>query len=223
MCGRFTLTAPRQALKSLFPLFDLPDVPPSYNVAPTQAVLAVRVPHGQDKAEPALLKWGLVPGWADDPAIGYRLINARAETAAERPSFRSAFRRRRCLVLADGFYEWRKAGGKKQPYLFRLAGGEPFAFAGLWEHWQRDGKVIDSCALLTTDPNELVKPLHDRMPVMLSPAVFDLWLDAKVEKGPDLHALLRPYPAKAMAAYPVSLRVNSPKNNDAGCLAPLAV
>jgi putative SOS response-associated peptidase YedK len=223
MCGRFTLTAPRKALTKLFPRFDLPDLFPNYNVAPTQAVLAVRVPHGEDEPAPALLKWGLVPGWADDPAIGNRMINARAETAAEKPSFRSAFRKRRCLILADGFFEWGKAGGKKQPYLFRLAGGEPFAFAGLWEHWERDGKVIDSCTILTTEPNELVKPLHDRMPAILSPSDFGLWLDPKVEKGAELHVLLRPYPAEAMTAYPVSLRVNSPKNNDAGCVAPLAV
>jgi putative SOS response-associated peptidase YedK len=151
------------------------------------------------------------------------MINARAETAAEKPSFRSAFRKRRCLVLADGFYEWQKAGGKKQPYLFRLAGGEPFAFAGLWEHWGKDGKGIDSCTILTTDPNGLVKPLHDRMPVILSPRDFDLWLDPKVEKGPELQALLRPYPAETMTAYPVGLRVNSPRSNDAACVAPLAV
>jgi putative SOS response-associated peptidase YedK len=223
MCGRFTLTAPRKALAKLFPRFDVPDLFPNYNVAPTQAVLAVRVPHGQDKPEPALLKWGLVPSWADDPAIGNRMINARAETAAEKPSFRSAFRKRRCLLLADGFYEWGKSGGKKQPYLFRLKEGEPFAFAGLWEHWERDGKVIDSCTILTTDPNELVKPLHDRMPVILSPRDFNPWLDPKVEKSAELQALLRLYPTEAMTACPVSLRVNSPKNNDASCIAPLAV
>jgi putative SOS response-associated peptidase YedK len=223
MCGRFVLTAPRQALTKLFPLFDLPDVPPSYNVAPTQAVLAVRVPHGQEQPAPALLKWGLVPGWADDPALGNRMINARAETAAEKPAFRSAFRQRRCLVVADGFYEWQKAGGKKQPYLFRLRGGEPFAFAGLWEHWEKDGLAIDSCTILTTDPNELVKPVHDRMPVILSPHDFDLWLDPKVQKGPELQALLRPFPAEAMTAFPVGLRVNNPRHNDADCVAPLSV
>jgi putative SOS response-associated peptidase YedK len=167
-------TAHRQALTKLFPRFDPPDLFPNYNVAPTQAVLAVRVPHGQDQPAPALLKWGLVPGWADDPSIGNRMINACSETAAEKPSFRSAFRKRRCLVLADGFYEWGKVGGKKQPYLFRLREGEPFAFAGLWEHWEKGGEVIDSCAILTTDPNGLVKPLHDRMPVIPAPADFDL-------------------------------------------------
>jgi putative SOS response-associated peptidase YedK len=223
MCGRFTLTAPREVLRELFPLFDIPEVTPSYNVAPTQTVLAVRVPAGRDRPEPVLLKWGLVPGWADDPAIGNRLINARAETVAEKPAFRSAFRQRRCLVLADGFYEWQKVGGKKQPYLFRLQGGAPFAFAGLWEHWERDGRAIDSCTVLTTSANELVKPLHERMPVILAPADFDRWLDPKPATGPELQGLLRPYPAEAMTAYPVATRVNNARHNDADCVAPLAV
>jgi putative SOS response-associated peptidase YedK len=223
MCGRFTLTDPREALASLFPLLDLPDVTPNYNVAPTQAVLAVRVPAGRDKPEPAALKWGLVPSWADDPAIGNRLINARAETVAEKPAFRSAFRQRRCLVLADGFYEWQKVGRTKQPYRFRLRDGAPFAFAGLWEHWERDGRALDSCTVLTTEANALVKPLHERMPVILAPADFDRWLDPKAAKGPELQALLRPYPAEAMAAYPVDPRVNNARHNDAECVAPLAV
>ena len=223
MCGRFALTAPREAVKALFPLFDLPNVAPNYNVAPTQAVLAVRVPPGQDKPAASLLKWGLVPSWADDPAVGYRMINARAETVAEKPAFRSAFRQRRCLVLADGFYEWQKVDRKKQPYLFRLRGGAPFAFAGLWEHWERDGRALDSCTILTTDANELVKPLHERMPVILAPADFERWLDPKGAKGPELQALLRPYPAEAMTAYPVSPHVNNARHNDAECVVPLAV
>jgi putative SOS response-associated peptidase YedK len=223
MCGRFTLTASREVLRDLFPLFDIPDVTPSYNVAPTQTVLAVRVPAGRDKPELAALKWGLVPGWADDPAIGNRLINARAETVAEKPAFRSAFRQRRCLVLADGFYEWQKVGRQKQPYLFRLQGGAPFAFAGLWEHWERDGRAIDSCTVRTTSANELVKPLHERMPVILAPADFARWLDPKPATGPELQALLRPYPAEAMTAYPVSPQVNNARHNDAECVAPLAV
>jgi putative SOS response-associated peptidase YedK len=223
MCGRFTMTASREALTNLFPLFDIPDVAPSYNVAPTQTVLAVRVPAGRDKPALAALRWGLVPGWADDPAIGSRLINARAETVAEKPAFRSAFRQRRCLVLADGFYEWQKVGRQKQPYLFRLRDGAPFAFAGLWEHWERDGRALDSCTILTTEANELVKPLHERMPVLLAPADFDRWLDPKGAKGPELQALLRPYPAEAMSAYPVSSHVNNARHNDADCVAPLAV
>src|SRR5262245_45113900 len=203
MCGRFVLTAPREAVKAFLPLFDLPDVAPNYNVAPTQTVLAVRVPTGGAEPAAALLKWGLVPSWADDPAIGYRMINARSETVAEKPAFRSAFSQRRCLILADGFFEWAKLGKRKQPYLFRLQSGRLFAFAGLWEHWQRDGRALDSCTILTTEPNDLVKPLHDRMPVILAPADFGLWLDPKAAKGEDLQALLRPYRAEAMTAYPV--------------------
>lgn len=222
MCGRFTLTAPREALTHLFPLFDLPDVPPSYNVAPTQSVLAVRVPAAGAKPELVALKWGLVPGWADDPAIGNRLINARCETVAEKPAFRSAFRQRRCLVLADGFYEWQKVGRTKQPYLFRLKGGGPFAFAGLWEHWERDGHALDSCTVLTTAANELVKPLHERMPLILSPRDFDRWLNPKPATGPELQDLLRPYPAEAMSACAVDPRVNNAKHNDAACVTPLA-
>jgi putative SOS response-associated peptidase YedK len=223
MCGRFTLTASREALTSLFPLFDVPDVQPQYNVAPTQAVLAVRQPAGRDRPELVSLKWGLVPGWADDPAMGNRMINARAETAAEKPAFRSAFRQRRCLVLADGFYEWQKLGKKKQPHYFRLWDGSPFAFAGLWEHWERDGKVIESCAVLTTAANELVRPLHDRMPVILAPGDFERWLDPKAAKGPELQGLLRPFPAEAMTSYPVGLHVNNARHADAACVAPLAV
>ena len=150
------------------------------------------------------------------------MINARAETAATKPAFRSAFRQRRCLILGDGFFEWAKQGKKKQPYLFRLQGGGPFAFAGLWEHREQGGRVIDSCTILTTDANELVKPVHDRMPVILAPADFERWLDPKATKLPELQALLRPYPAEAMTAYPVDTRVNSPRNNDAACVAPLA-
>jgi putative SOS response-associated peptidase YedK len=192
-------------------------------VAPTQAVPAVRQLADRDKSEPGWLKWGLVPSWADDPALGNRMINARAETAAAKPTFRAAFRQRRCLVLADGFSEWQRVGGKKQPHDFRLGDGSPFAFVGLWEHWERGGKVIDSCTILTTGANELVKPMHDRMPVLVSPRDFDLWLDPKAAKPSELQALLRPYPAEAMTSFPVGPHVNNPRHNDAACVAPLAV
>src|SRR5438067_1776144 len=156
MCGRFTLQTPIPILNQLFDLADGPALQPRYNIAPTQTVAAVRAGAGHQK-ELVLLRWGLIPSWADDPKIGNRLINARAETAAEKPSFRSAFRHRRCLVLADGFYEWQQIGGKKQPYLFRLRDGAPFAFAGLWEHWEKGGRALDSCTVLTTGANDLVK------------------------------------------------------------------
>jgi putative SOS response-associated peptidase YedK len=223
MCGRFTLTAPVEAARLLFPLFDLSDLdlPPRYNVAPTQALLAARAgPDG--RPEPALLRWGLVPPWADDPAIGNRLINARADTAATKPAFRSAFRRRRCLVLADGFYEWQKAGAKKQPYYFRLGHGEPFAFAGLWEHWDKGGSPLETCTILTTDANELVRPVHERMPVILPRENFERWLDPSRQDVAELEALLRPLPAEAMTGYPVTPLVNNPRNEDPRCIAPKA-
>jgi putative SOS response-associated peptidase YedK len=223
MCGRFTLTAVRETLKQVFPLFDLADLAPRYNIAPTQLVLAVRLTPGEDAQELAELRWGLVPSWADDPKIGNRMINARAETAASLPAFRSAFRRRRCLVAADGFYEWQKLDKRtKQPYYFRLAGGRPFAFAGLWEHWEKDGEVIDSCTLLTTQANELVKPVHERMPVMLAPADFERWLDPRRQTYDDLEALLRPFPAEQMTAYAVGSHVNNSRHDDAECIAPLS-
>lgn len=215
------MTASREALTELFPLFDLPaEVAPRYNVAPTQGVLAARVTPGDGKSEIVTLKWGLVPFWADGPAIGNRMINARAETAPNKPAFRAAFRQRHCLILADGFYEWKPAGKHKQPYLFRLRDGGPFAFAGLWERWARDDEVVESCTILTTAANDLVRPVHERMPVIVAPADFDAWLDSKSPRGREV---LRPYPAEAMTALPVGTRVNNARFDDAGCVAPLAV
>jgi putative SOS response-associated peptidase YedK len=199
------------------------NVPVRYNVAPTQDVPAVR-PAKAGGRELAMLRWGLIPAWAKDEDIGARLINARGETAAELPSFRAAFRRRRCLVAADGFYEWRKAGkGPKQPFLVELADGRPFAFAGLWERWDKapDGRPLETCTIITTRANELLAPIHDRMPVILPPADYDAWLDVEGTGVEAAKALLRPYPAAAMAAHPVSPRVNNARNDDAACLARL--
>jgi putative SOS response-associated peptidase YedK len=222
MCGRFTLTTPAQAVHQLFPLFDLAEEPARYNIAPTQGILAVRAgPDG--KPELAHLRWGLVPAWADDPAIGNRLINARAETAASKPAFRAAFRRRRCLIVADGFYEWQKSGGRKQPYYFQLRDGVPFAFAGLWEHWDRGERPLDTCTILTTDANDLLRPIHDRMPVILPRESFERWLDPTFQAVPELEALLQPYPATAMAGHPVSSLVNNPRHEDPACIAPRPV
>jgi putative SOS response-associated peptidase YedK len=220
MCGRFTLSTSPRKLKELLPLFEVPELQPRYNIAPTQAVAAARVT--PERREVVLLRWGLIPSWADDPKIGNKLINARAETAAQKPSFRSAFRKRRCLVLADGFYEWKKTDGKKQPYHIRLHTGDPFAIAGLWEHWEQDGNVIESCTVLTTDANDLMRDLHDRMPVILQPDDFERWLDPGNQTGQGLQELLRPYPPGLLEAQPVDPRVNNPRNEDAGCIRPLA-
>ena len=222
MCGRFTLTDPDPEIAVQFGLPQIPDMPPRYNIAPTQPVAAVRVrPEGQIR-ELVMLHWGLIPFWAKDPNIGARMINARSETASQKPSFRAAFRRRRCLVIADGFYEWQKQNGTKQPFFIHLDDGRPFAFAGLWEHWQApDGGEIESCTLLTTEPNALLRPLHNRMPVILNPTDYELWLDPQVQEPERIQPLLRPYPAREMDAYPVSRLVNRPANDSPGCIEPL--
>jgi len=214
MCGRYTLSQPAEALAEKFQLDEIPSLESQYNVAPTNPVATVVVDQHSYHRVLRLLQWGLVPSWAKDPKIGSKMINARAETVGQKPSFRSAFCHRRCLVLADGFYEWQRTQGKKQPYYIRMKNGQPFAFAGLWEHWQGpDGSVIDSCTHLTTEPNALVHPLHNRMPVILKPEHYQLWLDPEVQKPEQLQPLLSPYPAEEMVAFPVSSQVNNPANN----------
>lgn len=209
MCGRFTLTVDAVYLQSELNLGNMPaDWRPRYNIAPSQPVAVVR--HGQQR-EVEWMRWGLVPFWAEDPQIGNRLINARAETIALKPAFRQAFEKRRCLVLATGFYEWQKPPGKRAPsvpYYFRLKNEKPFAFAGLWERWKpmENGDEIVSCTIITTQANELVAPVHPRMPVMLAGEALWQWLE---ERPPaELQALLKPFPAAQMVAYPVSRRVN---------------
>jgi putative SOS response-associated peptidase YedK len=215
MCGRYTLTTPVARLAERFRLDATPSLPFRYNVAPSQPVPAVRAgPEGGRSL--ALLRWGLVPSWAADPSIGNRLVNARSETVAEKPAFRAAFRQRRCLLPADGFFEWRKEGRQKQPYWFRLRDAGPFAFAGLWEQWTApDGARVESAAVLTTAANELVRPLHDRMPVILRPEDHDRWL----APGPGDAALLVPYPAGEMTATPVSRWVNDARHEGPECVA----
>jgi putative SOS response-associated peptidase YedK len=222
MCGRFSLFTAPSDLAEWLGLPEVPDLPPRYNVAPTQPVAAVRAGPGGGR-EFVMLRWGLVPPWSADPGTGPLLINARAETAADKPSFRAALRARRCLVPADGFYEWVRQAGKKQPIHFRLRDGRPFAFAALWELWSGpDGEVVESCAILTTGANELVRQAHDRMPVILGPDAFGPWLDPAVRDPAALAAWLRPYPADAMTACPVGSWVNNPRNEGPACLAPPA-
>jgi putative SOS response-associated peptidase YedK len=219
VCGRYVVKSPSAKLKVKFHLDEAPLFEPRYNVAPTQLVPAVRQEDGKRRL--AMLRWGLIPSWAKDAKIGYRLINARADTVATKPSFRSAFKRRRCLVVADGFYEWKRDGNVKQPFFIHRNDEEPFAFAGLWEGWENseDGKEVQSCSLITTEANELMAPIHDRMPVILLASTYDRWLDAD-EPVSNLQALLKPYPADEMAAYPISTYVNSPKNQGAKCIEP---
>ena len=220
MCGRFTLFTPWEQLALAFPWISGPfEAPPRYNIAPTQGVAAV--PNTKERRV-GLFHWGLVPFWAKDPKIGSRMINARSETLAEKPSFRTAYRRRRCLVLADGFYEWRKIEGRRNkiPYFFHLKAGGPFAFAGLWETWHSpDGSELLSCTVITTRPNEIVAPIHNRMPVILPPEAQLPWLDPAERSPAELGPLLQPYPAAEMAAYPVATLVNSPANDLPDCIA----
>ncbi len=221
MCGRFTLRASSAELQKFFQLTHQPPWTPRYNIAPTQPVLGVR--RTSAGREPGLLQWGLVPSWADDPSVGSRMINARAETLATRPAFRGPFRRRRCLVLADGFYEWKKQDGKdKQPYFVRRKDDRPFAFAGLWDHWTgADGSELESCVIVTTEPNELLKGIHDRMPVILAEWAYDEWLDPDNADVARLQRLLVPYPAELLEAFPVSKLVNNPRNDSPRCVEPL--
>jgi putative SOS response-associated peptidase YedK len=222
MCGRFTLIAPGEAVAELFQLTDIPNLAPRYNIAPTQPVAAVRVNEKNGDRELTHFYWGLIPRWAKDPKIGSRMINARSETAAEKPSFRVAFKYRRCLVPADGFYEWQKLNGQKQPVRIQMEDGGPFAIAGLWERWASpDGSEIESCTLLTTEPNELLQDVHNRMPVIIAPRDFDLWLDPGAQHPGEVQHLLRSYPAGDMSYYPVSTHVNNPRNEDPLCIEPL--
>jgi putative SOS response-associated peptidase YedK len=221
MCGRYTLASPTERLAEEFG-FDGTSVElaPNYNVAPTQGVAAVLEEGGQRRLE--VLRWGLIPPWADDPGIGSRMINARSETAPGKPSFRRAFRERRCLIPADGFYEWQRTNGAKQPYYIHMEDGRPFAFAGLWESWSKGGEgEVRTCTILTTGANALVGEVHDRMPVILAHDAYDVWLDPASERD-ELTGLLAPYPEDEMEAYPVSRFVNSPSNNDPRCIEPAA-
>ena len=222
MCGRFTLTADLAYLQERFAL-EAPqgdDYTPSYNIAPGQSVMAVI---NEDGKRATWFRWGLVPSWAKDPQIGHRLINARAETIADKPSFRRALRQRRCLVLADGFYEWRKRGKHKQPMYIGLHDHQPFAFAGLWEmRRDADGAALSTCTIVTTTANTLLQPIHERMPVILHPTAEALWLDQHLVEPQPLLAVLAPYAPEAMVAYPVSSLVNAPRHNSPACIVPLA-
>jgi len=220
MCGRYTLKTPVSVLAERFDIEEAPSsITPSYNIAPTQQVATALAENGRRKLE--MLQWGLIPSWAKDPEVGNRMINARGETVAEKPSYRKAFQERRCLILSDGFYEWQKTDNGKQPFYIHMEDESPFAFAGLWESWS-NGREIRSCTIITTAPNELAAAIHNRMPVILHPEDYEMWLDPDFDEREPLTALLKPYPADVMEAYPVSRRVNKPSNNEPGCIEPAA-
>jgi putative SOS response-associated peptidase YedK len=222
MCGRFTLRTPANLLVKHFGLGGLDSIRPRYNVAPTQNVAVVRLGPEPAQRELTFMRWGLVPFWADDQAgsrlaIGNRMINARAETVAEKPAYKNAFRRRRCLVVADGYYEWQKTGGPKQPYYFHMQDDQPLAFAGLWEIWDKAGEPLQSCTIITTDACELTRPIHDRMPVILPPESYATWLDPATDQS-ELVALLCPYEKPDLVRHPVSTLVNSAAHEDPRCV-----
>jgi len=223
MCGRFTLTVDPADLKAAFNWvnFGKAELSPRYNIAPTQPIPVI-TNTGTNKLD--FFTWGLVPFWAKDPSIGSRMINARAETLAEKPSFRNAFKRRRCLILADGFYEWQKIPNEKVklPTYIHLKDRKPFAFAGLWEEWNSpDGSQILSATIITTEPNELIKPIHNRMPVILPDATYEQWLMPGEVSSQELSNLLHPFAANLMETYPVSRMVNNPRNDQAACIRPM--
>ena len=223
MCGRFARKSTQEVLADWFgvELEDMPWFAPTYNAAPQSVQPVVRLNRDSGQREVALLRWGLVPYWAKDAKLAYTTINARAEEVAAKPAFREALKKRRCLVPADAFYEWQRLDGKtKRPHAIALRSGEPYAFAGLWEHWHpREGAVLETFTIITTDANEVMEPLHDRMPVILEPQNYTRWLDAGDPAQPPVD-LLRPYPAEKMLAWPISDRVGNVRNNDPELLAP---
>lgn len=222
MCGRFTLTATGEELVAEFDLTEVPQIEPRYNIAPTQSVLAIRGTIEQQRRL-ARLHWGLIPPWARDPSMAARMINARAETLAEKPAFRDAFRNRRCLIPCTGFYEWREVQGskRKQPFLIRMADRSLFALAGLWERGRdTNGDPIESCAVITTAPNKLMQTLHDRMPVILAKARYDQWLDVSNKDTSLLSDLLLPFPDSGMVAFPVGFSVNNARVDLPECIVP---
>lgn len=219
MCGRYRLTAKERYIRDHFGLDDDPPWSPRWNIAPTQQIATIRQHRAEPKRIFALMRWGLIPYWAKEPSIGQKTINAMSETAAEKPAFRDAMKWRRCLIPADGFYEWLRFGPKdKQPYNFSLADDSAFAFAGLWEQWRDNSNdMIETCTILTTKPNSLVADVHDRMPVMLRGEDYDLWLDPGITDSKGVVDCLRPFDASSMKKYPVSARVNRPENDDQEC------
>jgi len=212
MCGRFSRKATLQAIVDEFEIDEVNGaIEPSYNIAPGQEIAVILK---DDSRKLGLLKWGLIPGWAKDPRIGNRMINARAETLAEKPSFKHPVRRKRCLIVADGFFEWKKEGKQKIPMYIFLKDQKPFVFAGLWDTWTSpEGKKVSTCTIITTEPNKFMEKIHNRMPVILPKEHIDLWLDREVQDEQQVLPLLKSYPEKEMDAYEVSRMVNSPKNN----------
>jgi putative SOS response-associated peptidase YedK len=223
MCGRFRLSRRKQIIEEHFDSSDWQDDwSPRYNIAPTQPIPVIRQHPKEPVRQISLMKWGLIPSWAKSPSGAARMINARSETASTKPAFRDALKSRRCLIPADGFYEWKRTGAAKQPYCFEVNNGELFAFAGLWERWRDpSGQCVNSCSILTTTPNAVTSAVHDRMPVILDPDGYDVWLDPGMQNVAAISELLKPFDARLMRSFPVSARVNSVRNDDQECSQPV--
>ena len=223
MCGRYRLSRRKQVVEEYFDAISMAeDWTPRYNIAPTQPVPVVRQNPREPVRELSLLRWGLIPSWAKDSSVSAKMINARSETASEKPAFRDALKFRRCLIPADGFYEWQRTGKAKQPYCFEVNEGELFAFGGIWDRWKDpSGNAVETCSILTTVPNAVTSPIHDRMPVILDPESYDLWLDPGMRNAAELSEMLRPYDARLMRCYPVSTRINHTTNDDEECSVPM--
>jgi putative SOS response-associated peptidase YedK len=221
MCGRYRLSRRKRLVEEYFDsVSGEEDWSPRYNIAPTQPIPVIRQNPKEPVRELSLMRWGLIPSWAKDSSVAAKMINARSETAATKPAFRDALKSRRCLIPADGFYEWAKTAKGKQPYCFEVNDGELFAFAGLWDRWKdASGKTVDTCSILTTTPNAVTSPVHDRMPVILDPDGYDLWLDPGMRDAGAASELLKPFDARLMRCYPVSTRINHVANDDEECSA----
>jgi len=218
-CGRYRLSRKKQLLEEHFAADPWKDAwEPRYNIAPTQLVPVIRQDPKQPIRHLSLVRWGLIPSWAKDASGAAKMINARSETAIEKPAFRDALRSRRCLIPADGFYEWQRSGKTKQPFCFEVNEGQLFAFAGIWERWHDpNGSTLETCSILTTTPNDVAATVHDRMLVIVEPDAYDLWLDPGVKDARVVSDMLRPYDARQMRCYPVSTQINRAANDDAGC------
>jgi putative SOS response-associated peptidase YedK len=223
MCGRYRLSRRKQLVEEYFDTADWQDDwSPRYNIAPTQPVPVIRQHPKEPVRQLALMRWGLIPSWAHDPSAAAKMINARSETAATKPAFRDPLKFRRCLIPADAFYEWQRTAKSKQPFCFEVNGGELFAFAGLWDRWKDpSGQWVKSCSILTTTPNTVTSAVHDRMPVILDPNDYDLWLDPGMNDGGTASELLKPYDTRLMRCYPVSTRINHVANDDEECSRPV--
>jgi len=220
MCGRFTLQTPEARIREAFNLqfAEQLGLGPRYNIAPSQDIPIIR--DSKDGHEMVLAKWGLIPYWSKEPKTKYSTINARIETVAEKPTYRTPFKKQRCLIPADGFFEWKLVNGHKIPHYIRMDKSGVFAFAGIWDRWEGDGETLDSCSIIVMPANEVMKPVHERMPAIIAPAHYDLWLDSRITDKHELLGYLNSAPSSQLKFYPISPWVNSPKHDDERCIRP---